>query len=246
MRYFLRLSYDGTHYHGWQRQPNVLSVQESIEIALEKVLKRRVSLIGCGRTDAGVHASGYIAHIDIPDALPVSFLAKINFALPEDIAIHRAWEIERGLHAQFSAINRTYHYHLHTRKSPFVRHHSTLLHDGTEKLDWDAMQAAADYLLDHSEYKGCCKVPEKHDSTICQISEAQLVRHGEHDWCFQITGNRFLRGMVRLLVAQLINIGTGKDKVADFKARLQAGERPDHFVYAPAQGLRLYSVRYPE
>lgn len=246
MRYFLRLSYDGTSYHGWQRQPNVLSVQESIETALEKVLKRPVSLIGCGRTDAGVHASGYIAHIDIADSLPDSFLSKINYALPEDIAIHKAWEVERGLHAQYSAINRTYHYHLHTQKDPFIRHHSTFLPKRVEALDLNAMRDAASFLLEHTEYRGCCKVPEKHDNTICRISEARFVRQGEYDLCFQITGNRFLRGMVRLLVAQLINIGTGKDKVVDFKARLQAGERPVHFVYAPVQGLRLFEVQYPD
>lgn len=246
MRYFIKLSYDGTDYHGWQRQPNVLSVQESIERALEKVLKRQIALIGCGRTDAGVHASGYVAHIDVAEELPLSFLSTINYALPDDIAFHKVTAVERGLHAQFSAIDRTYHYHLHTQKDPFNSRFSTYLPQSIENLDWEAMQSAAAFLLEHTEYKGCCKVPEKHESTICLISQAKFVRLGDNEMCFQITGNRFLRGMVRLLVGQLINIGKGKDQVRDFKERLNNGERPEHFVYAPAQGLSLYGVRYRE
>lgn len=245
MRYFLELSYDGTNYHGWQRQPNVISVQESIEQALEKVLKQSITLIGCGRTDAGVHASAYVAHIDIEGKLPEAFLFNINHALPDDIAIHNTRAIDKRQHAQFSPVSRTYHYHLHTRKDPFRRHFSTFLHYPIEDLDLAAMQQAASFLLGHKEYKGCCKVPEKHDSTICHITQAQFVSTGKESLCFQITGNRFLRGMVRLLVAQLLDVGTGKDTLIDFKNRLVAGDRPTHFVLAPPQGLSLCGVQYP-
>ena len=242
----MELSYDGTNYHGWQRQPNVISVQESIECALEKVLKEPIALIGCGRTDAGVHARAYIAHIDTPQELAGNIRAKINFTLPEDIAMQRIWPVARGLHAQFSAVERTYHYHVHTSKSPFLSRFSTYLPKTLTDLDWSAMQSAAEMLLTQTEYRGCCKVPDRHDSTICQVSQAQFVQTSDSTFHFQVTANRFLRGMVRLLVAQLLDIGLGKESVEAFSGRLNTAQRPERFVYAPAQGLFLDSVRYRE
>ncbi|MEL6659342.1 MAG: tRNA pseudouridine(38-40) synthase TruA [Bacteroidota bacterium] len=245
-RYFLQLSYDGTNYHGWQRQPNVISVQEALEQALAKVLKHPVALIGCGRTDAGVHARAYIAHIDVAHELEVDFLSKLNFTLPDDIGVQRVWPVARGLHAQFSALQRTYHYHVHTRKNPFQARFSTYLPVPLTELDWDAMQGAAQLLLEHTEYRGCCKVPDRHDSTICQVTAATFIRTADDAFYFSITANRFLRGMVRLLTAQLLDIGQSREAVEDFSQRLERAERPKRFVYAAAQGLSLDSVRYPE
>lgn len=246
MRYFFELSYDGTDYHGWQRQPQVISVQEAIETALEKVLKQRLTIAGCGRTDAGVHARAYVAHVDFDQALEETFLLKLNYALPTDIAFHHFWEVNERKHAQFSATARTYHYYFHTSKDPFQDRFSTHLETPLQQLDWEAMQAAASLLLDHTEYRGCCKVPDRHDSTACHVSEARFVQVSENQFYFRITANRFLRGMVRLLVAQLIDIGRKKQTVGAFRDRLIAGKRPTHFNYAPPQGLFLDTVRYPD
>ncbi|MEL7249182.1 MAG: tRNA pseudouridine(38-40) synthase TruA [Bacteroidota bacterium] len=245
-RYFLELSYDGTNYHGWQRQPNVVSVQEVIEQALKKVLKQPIALIGCGRTDAGVHARAYIAHIDVIDPLAADFRAKLNFTLPEAISIQRIWPVVRGLHAQFSALERTYRYNVHTSKNPFQARFSTYLPVPLTELDWDAMQSAAQLLLEHTEYRGCCKVPDRHDSTICRVTAAKFIRTADDAFYFSITANRFLRGMVRLLTAQLLDIGQGREALEDFAQRLERAERPKRFVYAAAQGLSLDRVRYPE
>ena len=222
----------------------MISVQEQIEQALAQVLKQPIALIGCGRTDAGVHARAYIAHIDVLDQLDTHFLPKVNFTLPEDISIHRAWPVARGLHAQFSAIKRTYHYHVHTSKDPFRARLSTYLPLSETALDWNAMQAAAALLLEHTEYRGCCKVPDRHDSTICRVSEAKFVRTADDAFYFHITANRFLRGMVRLLTAQLLDIGLGKDSIDKFAQRLALSQRPERFVYAAAQGLFLNEVEY--
>lgn len=246
MRYFLELSYDGTDFHGWQRQPNVVSVQECLESCLEKVLKQPTPVFGCGRTDAGVHARAYIAHINVDSPLADSFLHKLNYALPESIAVHRFWEVSTRYHAQFAATGRTYHYYLHTRKNPFAERFSTYWRQAPAQIAWEEMRAAAACLQEYQEFRPFCKVPERHDSTICHVSAADFVQTSPESFYFRITATRFLRGMVRLITAQLMEVGAGRQSAAAFENYLKTSERPRHFIFAPPQGLFLDNIAYPD
>lgn len=245
MRHFLKLSYDGTNFRGWQRQEKVRSVQETLESALEKVIKEPISLIGCGRTDAGVHASNYFAHVDTEKAFTDQLLANLNYALPESIAVHQYWVAEKGWHARFSATERTYVYQLHSGKNPFLARFSTYLPYEATALDWQAMQQAVAVLLKYEDFRSLCKAPDRHNHTRCNILSAELIKSTANQFSFQFTSNRFLRGMIRIIVAQLLEVGLGKESVAAFEQRLVQQERPSYFHLAPPQGLSLVKINYP-
>lgn len=246
MRYFLKLSYDGTDFHGWQRQPKARSVQSALELSLLKVLKKEIGVIGCGRTDAGVHASVYYLHIDLEEEVPPLFLFKLNHSLPDSIVVHECILAEGNWHARFSAYERAYDYFLHTDKTPFHRRFSTYFPCDPDQLNWSDMEKAADLLTQFKSFGGLCKSPDRHDSLICQINYAGFTREaGASHFKFQIRSNRFLRGMVRLIVAQLLDIGEGKTTLNAFHERLKSEERAAYFRCAPPQGLFLSAVSYP-
>jgi tRNA pseudouridine38-40 synthase len=244
-RYFMRLAYQGDNYCGWQWQRNAdNSIQGTLQTALTNVLRQPLTVIGCGRTDAGVHAEAYYAHFDYADALPPHFMAILNRALPSDIAVQRIWPVASDVHARFSATQRTYRYFFHTHKQPHWRHCSTYLPGLEDPLDFAAMQAAAQLLLQYEDYRAFCKVPDRHAHTRCQVSAARF-QFEQEPFSFQITANRFVRGMVRLLVAQLLEVGKRRTQLTDFEHMLKTGERPKHLVFAPPQGLYLTHVNYP-
>lgn len=245
MRYFLQLSYDGTDYRGWQRQDGVVSVQETLENAMEKVLKVPINIIGCGRTDAGVHASNYGAHFEADVSMTPRLLTHLNYALPESIAVHKCLEAEAQWHARFSATERKYIYQLHTSKNPFLGRFSTLFPCEPKDLDWVNMEAALKALLRYEEYRSLCKAPDRHKTTHCNITAVSLEGAGTEQFAFHISANRFLRGMIRILVAQLLDIGLGKESAAAFEYRLSRSERPQYFRLAPPQGLSLVEIKYP-
>ena len=242
MRYFIQLSYDGTAYHGWQRQPNGQSVQETLEGALSTLLRQPIEVVGAGRTDAGVHARMMVAHMDSSAELDCpQFIYKLNKLLPPDIAVQRVYPVPGDMHARFSATSRTYHYFIHTRKSPFLRHYSWQV---TYPLDFEKMNEAARKLLLYEDFTSFSKTQTDTKTNICHIAEARWQETEPGLWRFTITANRFLRNMVRAVVGTLVEVGRGLMTVEDFcrvieqKNRCAAGES------VPGHALFLTEVRY--
>ena len=243
MRHFLHLAYDGTKYHGWQRQPKHLSVQQAIEEALGKMLKQRTTIMGCGRTDTGVHASQYYAHAYLPEQWDFDPVERMNRILPDDIVIKEIFPVGSRLHAQRSALERTYDYHLHFLKDPFRKNLSTYFPDGP--LDIELIQSVVPLLDQHNDYRLFCKQAHLYKTTTCQVTSAFLTfdedRQSLH---FQITANRFLRSMVRLIVHRLIRVGKGDLSPKQFEGFLKGTEQPKRFYLAHPQGLYLSKVKY--
>lgn len=245
MKYLLHLAYRGTNYHGWQRQPQHPSIQQTLEEALEKMLRQKVVCIGCGRTDTGVHASQYFAHIKLPGHLSPTLdpVKRLNQILPEDIAVFKCRPVPADFNAQHDASARSYTYHGHFVKNPFLKHLSGLY--GHHPLDFGEMQKATDVLPAISDFRAMCKQPDLYKHTRCQLTRATLaIDHSEHRFRFDFTADRFLRNMVRLLVGNIIEIGTRRLSVEQFEDCLRSGERPPHFRLAKPEGLYLSGVKY--
>ena len=240
-RYFIHLSFDGTAYHGWQVQPQSVSVQSVVEHALATILRHTVNITGAGRTDAGVHARHMVAHFDAEELDCQQLTYKLNRLLPHDIAIERIERVGADMHARYSAKRRTYHYYIHTQKDVFRRAHSCEIH---YPLDFDAMNTAARWLLQVEDFAAFCKSNSDVKTTLCQVMQAEWSCQGQGRWCFTITANRFLRNMVRAIVGTLIDAGRGRLDLQGFKnvvgshARTQAGES------MPAKALFLWKVEY--
>lgn len=244
LRYFFHCAYKGGSYHGWQRQPDVLGVQQVLEENLSKVLKRRIICLGCGRTDAGVHASQYFFHIDIAASLPSDLLFILNKLLPNDISIFDIIHVPNAQHAQFGATSRTYDYLIHQTKDPFLQEISA--HYNCQDWDFESMQQALDLLPQYEDFRAFCKTPDRHDSTLCDIhSVAMYTYEAGKKVRFQFTAKGFLKGMIRLLVGSLIAIGKGEMSVAEWEDCLKTGVRPRTFKSAYPQGLYLSKIDYP-
>lgn len=251
MRYFIQLSFDGTAYHGWQIQPNGASVQETLQKALSTLLRQPTEVVGAGRTDAGVHARMMVAHMDTSVELDCAQLVyKSNKLLPHDIAVQRIWPVEDDMHARFSATSRTYQYHIHTSKSPFLRHYSWQV---TFPLDFDRMNEAANRLLQYEDFTSFSKVDTDTKTNLCHITEAHWRHVEEASWVFTITANRFLRNMVRAIVGTLVEVGRGRMTVDDFcqvieqKNRCSAGESvPGHALFLTDVSYDLKALRTPK
>ncbi len=240
----LHLSYDGTKYHGWQRQVKVKTVQETLEHYLSEVLKQDIRLIGCGRTDAGVHATQYFAHFDIEEAHHVDFLFRINKRLPGDIAIHGCHEVELNSHARFDVLSRSYSYFVHLHKTPSLSMYSGL-YPHEIKYE-DRMVRAIRMLLMYNEYRAYCRRPDKMNTTICHFSDARLYTYASSDrWRFDFTANRFLTGMIRLLVGELLAIGQGLVSLESFAHHLSTGDTLEKHRAVDPQGLHLTRVVLP-
>ena len=245
MRYFIQLSYDGTAYHGWQRQPNGKSVQETLEGALSILLRQTVEVVGAGRTDAGVHASMMVAHMDLSSPLggelERNLVYKLNKLLPHDIAVQRVWPVSDDMHARFSATSRTYHYYIHTRKNPFLRDRSWLV---TFPLDFDRMNEAARRLFDYEDFTSFSKVNTDAKTNLCHITEARWEEVEQGNWRFTITANRFLRNMVRAIVGTLVEVGRGRMTVEEFCQVIEQKNRCSAGESVPAHALFLTRVEY--
>ena len=243
VRCFIYLSYDGTPFHGWQVQPNGVSVQGELQQALSLLLHEQTNVVGAGRTDTGVHARLMVAHCDLPGSTDLQQLCyRLNGILPPEIAIDRIVPVADDAHARFSARSRTYHYYIHTRKSPFLRHYSNEL---TYRIDFQAMNEAAAYLLEVSDFAAFCKVGSDQKTTICHVSEARWIEMDEPGrWYFTITANRFLRNMVRAVVGTLILVGRGKISLDDFRAIIASGQRTLAGDSMPGNALFLWDVSY--
>lgn len=242
MRYFVTLSYDGTRFHGWQIQPNGISVQGELEHGLSLLLRTTVQVTGAGRTDAGVHARMMVAHFDYDGDVDCQQLAyKLNKLLPQDIAVQKIEPVAADLHARFSAISRTYYYYLHTTKDPFQRHYSCELH---YPLDFELMNRAAAMLLDYEDFGAFCKSHADVKTTLCHVTEARWVQLSDYEWRFEITANRFLRNMVRAVVGTLIEVGRGRLSLDDFCRVVEGKRRSDAGESMPGNALFLVDIKY--
>lgn len=243
MRYFLHIGYNGYNYRGWQRQNKVMSIQEVLETSLSKLLKTKITCLGCGRTDAQVHASQYFFHMDVDEPWDFDLLFRLNKMLSEDIAIFDIVPVEGYPHAQLDAIKRTYDYFIHTYKDPFLFGLSSYY--PLKDLDLTKMKEASSLLLKYNDYSAFCKSPDKNPSNICYISTAQLYTDINCDKLrFQITSNRFLKGMVRIIVMKLMEVGIGEITLEEFESYLSLKGIPKKIVPAYPQGLYLSRVTY--
>lgn len=242
MRRFIQLSYDGAAYHGWQKQPNARSVQQTLQEALSTLLQTDIEVVGAGRTDAGVSARMMVAHFETSKACDNEQLVyKLNKLLPHDIAVQRIWEVPDEMHARFSATSRTYHYYIHTRKDPFVRQYSWLV---TFPLDFARMNEAASRLPDFDDFTSFSKVNTDTKTNLCNVTEARWTQVGENTWRFTITANRFLRNMVRAIVGTLIEVGRGRMTVDEFCQVIEQKNRCSAGDSVPGHALFLVDVSY--
>ncbi|MCF6170941.1 MAG: tRNA pseudouridine(38-40) synthase TruA [Bacteroidales bacterium] len=242
-RYFIRLAYDGTNYHGWQVQKNAHSVQAELNDKLSTLLNENINVMGCGRTDTGVHAREFFAHFDVNSLhLETKDLAyKMNRFLPEDIAIDRIFKVEEEMHARFSATSRTYKYFICRKESPFDRHFSYFLH---VPLDLGAMQHAAEILLCYEDFTSFSRLHTQTATNLCRITEIHWETV-QDKLVFTITADRFLRNMVRAIVGTLLEIGMGKLRVGEMQRIIEAKDRSQAGFSVPAKGLFLERVVYP-
>ena len=244
MRYFIFLQYDGTAYHGWQSQPDAVSVQQTIEEKLSLLLRRELFIVGAGRTDAGVHARLMAAHFeyDEMDQEKLNTLAfKLNGLLPPDIAILRIVPVKEDAHARFSAVSRTYKYYITTQKSSFDRYFSTRIYFD---LDVDKMNEACKKLFDYSDFTSFAKLHTDVKTHICKIMQAHWEKDGQH-YVFTIQADRFLRNMVRAIVGTMMQVGKGKISVEEFCKIIERQNRCQAGDSVPAQALFLEDVEYP-
>lgn len=242
MRYFVTFSYDGSHYHGWQIQPNGDSVQAQLQRGLSLLLRQEVMVTGAGRTDAGVHARMMVAHFDFPTSLDEKQLAyKLNKLLPGDIAIAGVRQVEENLHARFSATSRMYRYYVHTAKNPFLRNTSCELH---YPLDFNKMNEAADMLKRYDDFGAFCKAHADVKTTLCKVTVARWHQTSPTTWYFEIRSNRFLRNMVRAVVGTLIDVGRGRLTMEDFQRVVEGKKRTEAGESMPAYALFLEDITY--
>lgn len=234
-RYSLHLSYVGTNYRGWQRQPDVMTVQEVVEKALGSIFKKEMTIYGCGRTDAGVHASQYFAHFEVDQKWSFDLLFILNKVLPNDISIHDIIPCKgTGDHARHNATARSYQYFFHTKKIAHLSECSSLYLNSmkrngngngtcsTPQLDYKSMNEAVRLIPAYTDFISFCNSPSAHPSTDCDIKSVSLSRNQDAtQFCFEITANRFLRGMIRNIVAWILLVGSGDRTVGDFERALR-------------------------
>jgi tRNA pseudouridine38-40 synthase len=235
------LSYKGTNYHGWQIQPNAISVQEQITKAINTITQENIQLVGAGRTDAGVHAIQMFAHFDTENKLTDNYVRKFNSILPNDIVIKSLKMVLDTTHARFDAISRSYEYRILLVRDPFYLETTWQLYQ--KKLQIDVMNKAAEILFEFEDFESFSKVKTDVKTFNCNITKATWVLQGDH-LTFHITANRFLRNMVRAIVGTLIEVGTGKISLADFRKIIESKNRSEAGLSVPAKGLFLTEVCY--
>ena len=243
-RYFIRLSYKGAPFHGWQIQPNAVSVQEEVEKALSTVLRVPISIVGAGRTDTGVNARCMYAHFDYEGCLPEKnrFLVSLNRLVGCDIAIHEVIPVGDDAHARFDAIKRTYKYFVAFEKTPFFYPLSWHCPHG---LDISKMNEAAKILVETTDFTSFAKLHSDAKTNICNVTYAEWTMDGNSMAVFTISADRFLRNMVRAIVGTLVDVGRGKVSLNDFKKIIQEKDRCSAGQSMPGEALFLWDIKYP-
>ena len=241
MRYFIKLAYNGTNYHGWQVQPNASSVQETLNKALSIILNEEINIMGAGRTDTGVHAKEMFAHFDYAPTLEIdSVLHKLNSYLPKDIVIYDIIPVHNEAHARFDAKKRTYNYYITSVKDVFSQEECWYYH---QNLDVELMNQAAKILLNHTDFQCFSKVNTDVNTFNCTISEAHWTQEN-NQLIFTISADRFLRNMVRAIVGTLVNVGLQKITLSEFNSIIENKNRNEAGFSVPAQGLFLTKIDY--
>lgn len=245
MRYFAELAYKGTNYYGWQRQPNQIAVQQIIEEALSTLMQQPIEIVGCGRTDTGVHASQYFIHFDCEADFHENFVHRLNRFLPKDIAFYKIQKVAADAHARFDAQVRGYTYIISPRKNPFEK--DTSYHfPFFDRMDTQKLQAAAQLLLEYDAFFPFCKTNSDAKTMLCQIQRAEWeFQPAQHRLLFHIEANRFLRGMVRLIVGMCLEVSMEKLSLSDVKKALDTQTRLPRNWSVPPQALFLNKVVYP-
>jgi tRNA pseudouridine38-40 synthase len=242
MRYFFEIMYDGTHYSGWQNQINAVGVQQIVEESLSKLLREKVAIVGSGRTDAGVHCKQQFFHLDTEKKVePEELTIRLNSFLPKDIAIGAIRAVRPDAHARYDARERSYQYFITTKKNPLLTGHAFYFFRNVEV---ELMNQAAALLLGEHDFASFSKVKTDVNHFRCTIKKATWIRKGDL-LIFQITANRFLRGMVRAVVGTLLDVGSKKNSIKDFQAIIQSKDRKKAGMNVPAEGLYLTKVKYP-
>jgi tRNA pseudouridine38-40 synthase len=240
-RYFVELAYNGSNYHGWQVQPNAVTVQEILEKALSTYFRSNIETVGCGRTDTGVHASQFFAHFDLHGLLTLKDLNSINSLLPFDVALKRFIPVHEDAHARFDATLRSYEYHIHYQKNPFKVGFSSLIKD---QLNLDDMNQAAMYLFNYTDFSCFSKSNTQVFTNNCKIYRAKWIEN-QNGLVFHIAADRFLRNMVRAIVGTMLEIGKGKMKAEAMPGVIESKSRSKAGISVPACGLYLTEVQYP-
>ena len=240
-RILFEIAYNGANYHGWQKQDNASTVQETIEKNLSILLKSKINIVGCGRTDTGVHAEQYFFHVDISkDQDFDSLLNRLNLMLPQEILI-KSYEIKNpDFHARFSAMSRTYEYRISQKKEPFL---NTMFNHISYNIDIDLMNESCDKLIGFNDFTSFSKVHTEVNNFNCHVYEAFWTKKN-HQIIFTIKANRFLRNMVRAIVGTLIEVGRKKISVKDFEEIILKKNRSSAGFSAPAKGLFLSDISY--
>ncbi len=241
-RYFIHLAYNGTNYCGWQTQPELPTVQQTLESAMSTLLRQKIAVVGCGRTDTGVHASDFYAHFDAEDAVDCGQLVfKLNNLLPPDIAIFDIFPVADNAHARFDATARTYQYHVSDRRLPFRQGLYCRIYF---KPDIDKMNEAARVLMEYEDFTSFAKLHTQVKTNICHLTHAEWTEE-ESGWVFTIRSNRFLRNMVRSVTGTLLDVGRGKLSIDGLREIVERKDRCAAGVSMPACGLFLTKVEYP-
>ena len=241
MRYFIELSYNGKNYHGWQIQPEAISVQEKINNALSTVYQKDIQIVGAGRTDTGVHASQMFAHFDIDKLIDDNLEFKLNSILPNDIFIKAIFLVDNEKHARFDALSRSYEYKIWLGRNPFLLDFSWQIH--SQKPNVTLMNKAAKLLLDYEDFESFSKVKTNVHTFNCNVTEAFWVQK-DNQLTFHISANRFLRNMVRAIVGTLLDVGLDKISISDFKNIIESKNRSNAGLSVPAKGLFLTQIKY--
>lgn len=242
-RYFIYFSYDGAAYHGWQAQPNAITVQQVLEESIAKLMRRPVPLVGAGRTDAGVNAACMVAHGDFPCEVDCAQLVyKLNKMLPPDIAVSDVRRVKDDAHARFDALSRRYSYRVVTAKSPFARRYACRVMPG---VDFEVMNRAAELLYEYTDFTSFSKLHTDVKTNNCKVTYAAWRKTGDDEWVFEIEADRFLRNMVRAIVGTLLLVGRGKMSIEGFREVIENKARGEAGDSAPGEALFLMNVEYP-
>mgnify|MGYP001254273584 FL=1 len=241
MRYFIELSYNGKNYHGWQIQPDVISVQEKLNIALSIILQVKTEVVGAGRTDTGVHASQMFAHFDVDSELKGDYVFKLNSILPDDIVVYKLFLVDDEKHVRFDAVSRSYEYKIWLGRNPFLLDVTWQIH--SQNLDINLMNEAASLLLEYEDFQTFSKVKTDVYTFNCNVTQAVWEKN-KNELTFYISANRFLRNMVRSIVGTLLDVGLGKLSQDDFRKIIESKNRGKAGLSVPAKGLFLTQIKY--
>jgi len=241
LRHFIELSYQGKNYHGWQIQPDVITVQEKLNKAVSTIFQLNIEVVGAGRTDTGVHASQMFAHFDLDKELKGDIPHKLNSVLPPDIVVHNVFTVVDEKHARFDAISRSYEYKVWLGRNPFLLDFSWQIH--SQNLNIDLMNEAASLLLEYTDFQTFSKVKTDVYTYNCDVTEAIWKQNGK-ELTFYISANRFLRNMVRAIVGTLVDVGLGKITKDEFRQIIESKSRSNAGLSVPAKGLFLTKIKY--